>query len=1209
MSTLLEQLRKKTQIILMSTKDNSLLEQINAIKKNLYVDTTLATLLHSNHFDHKWNPNVQNKIQEHVDTKYKKGRHENIKKAIFQYLDGWVEKKDVDGLTFFVLPTSIGVGNFDPTDSSDYDSITNIISEKIRDIFPLSTGQALALSIEYMSPDMFKGEDLWGSLGLKPLNEETKKELNPKVKPGDHIRVMYLDHTTFPSEDELGNEYIPPENYSKGKVVEVSIDETPDGEEVTILKVYFPEMETFVDNGYHEWHDDGVRILMDPYDKYIKIEDVLTEAGMIGGGRKPRRNISDALRGSLVQAVFTREGGWGRPSQKFIIFMTPTGSIADIQQSSSTSSSNIPFEIDQKISFGDLYRFEQDSEYDLQMKGRLREQEEQLNMFPTGQWDFTAGMEKEDMDDVIERVPEKIIPYIFKQWDEHGVDLNDMKILGIDVNYNVAVFLLKRWLQNTTKPVMVSRTYDCDDLTNLFDTNNRDYDMDYIEDFLCGKDGWYEHSDWYNYEYDEYMLQDIDEGNWETISKIFGGVPNEVAENILSPSSTSEEIDELKEKYEEEINEIENFIVWAHNDEAEYAVKEAMKEDILDKLREHFGADGKLYRSDEDGSWSWYFEDDLRKWVNDGSTWDNIERFEYHPDYAGTTLEDALVDINPIYLNEKQIFDILIDEEYGFHDYCEGKKGECLQAETRWFDGYYFPDYDINQSLADRLPELLYEPTATTPTGETEPINEQEQRIRVKTIFENDDWKYVWPINDYSFCQLAKDTNWCSDGVKSFEGYGTSYILQSKDTGEMWKFDDREKVPGLPSFHVQIKTKDSGWLDTHRFLADKPSLHDMFNQTYTTFDKMKYGVELDSTILEDLKDTNEFSKLVYDMIKNPNPATEEKFEKFLTGMTYLIDDYNPVVQSVYFGDKGVSIYYDESIFKEKIMGVDEDDDWYFELATDRYYYNDHCEEMDDEELNYIHYHLTPETTQKLNDMVTLFGEDPNKYVWTDDGSIDKMMQELVPELWERNYYELLDALGCAVGRSRVKSVTETVSADKVLDYEYVGNNRYPLWKLYITYEQLLYIIGDKKINNFLEIEDTEINHIDGQLSDTWYDAWDIDKEGVDEFNERMIWFIDKVVEEYGGDVEKLKANREEFKKVTEELGFTKPYSNSDLKRQDKLENGIRQVQIRDYRPKDNTLTIFISSPGGGSYNSKRYEIKLDQLADYTLNYELDLDTN
>ena len=40
------------------------------------------------------------------------------------------EKKYVDGLTFIVLPTAIGEGNFAPTDSSDYDSITNIIKNK-----------------------------------------------------------------------------------------------------------------------------------------------------------------------------------------------------------------------------------------------------------------------------------------------------------------------------------------------------------------------------------------------------------------------------------------------------------------------------------------------------------------------------------------------------------------------------------------------------------------------------------------------------------------------------------------------------------------------------------------------------------------------------------------------------------------------------------------------------------------------------------------------------------------------------------------------------------------------------------------------------------------------------------------------------------------------------------------------------------------------
>ena len=88
-------------------------------------------------------------------------------------------------------------------------------------------------------------------------------------------------------------------------------------------------------------------------------------------------------------------------------------------------------------------------------------------------------------------------------------------------------------------------------------------------------------------------------------------------------------------------------ILWAHNDEHEWAIKEGMKEDILDKLADHFGADGELYISGEDGSYSWHFEDDLRNLVNDGVTWDNTDRFQYHPDYMETTLEDSLIGTSP----------------------------------------------------------------------------------------------------------------------------------------------------------------------------------------------------------------------------------------------------------------------------------------------------------------------------------------------------------------------------------------------------------------------------------------------------------------------------------------------------------------------------------------------------------------------------------
>ena len=62
-----------------------------------------------------------------------------------------------------------------------------------------------------------------------------------------------------------------------------------------------------------------------------------------------------------------------------------------------------------------------------------------------------------------------------------------------------------------------------------------------------------------------------------------------------------------------------------------------------------------------------------------------------------------------------------MDEEYRFWDYCEGKKGDCLETEQKFFEGYWMPDIDINESLADRLGELTYEPEEVS-----EPIQEQD---------------------------------------------------------------------------------------------------------------------------------------------------------------------------------------------------------------------------------------------------------------------------------------------------------------------------------------------------------------------------------------------------------------------------------------------------------------------------------------------------
>ena len=74
------------------------------------------------------------------------------------------------------------------------------------------------------------------------------------------------------------------------------------------------------------------------------------------------------------------------------------------------------------------------------------------------------------------------------------------------------------------------------------------------------------------------------------------------------------------------------------------------------------------------------------------------------------TLEDVILDLGKDYMKPDVIFKILMDEEYSFWDYCEGKQGDCLQPETinSWMVTGY-PDININQSLEDRLGELTWE--------------------------------------------------------------------------------------------------------------------------------------------------------------------------------------------------------------------------------------------------------------------------------------------------------------------------------------------------------------------------------------------------------------------------------------------------------------------------------------------------------------------
>jgi len=381
--------------------------------------------------------------------------------------------------------------------------------------------------------------------------------------------------------------------------------------------------------------------------------------------------------------------------------------------------------------------------------------ENQTSLFPTGQWNFTSLVDKDEQEEIMKALPEKYVSLIFDVWDGEHEDVgNVFKLLKLDKHpliHQIYTYLVKRWIQFTNKPIPVSYTFDCGDLKNLFDTDNRNYDMGYVEEYLCGDDGFWDSEDWYNYEWESYMTDAIDENNWKTISEIFGGVSQSVAEDMLQENSSckncpAEDIDELIEKYQEEIDEIQMFIVWAYNDEHEYAIKNAMARDIDDKLAEHFQHEGHLH-TDENGKKSWTIEGDLKDYVNDW--WDNTEDvFEFHTDYVNETLEGVIYDYDGarrhgVTAIPNILFRLLMEEEYVFWDYCEGKRGECLQPETKWFDGYWYPDIDINNSLSDRLAELTYEPTVTTPQGETTSLNEHQFDIKRWNRLNNLDKAYI----------------------------------------------------------------------------------------------------------------------------------------------------------------------------------------------------------------------------------------------------------------------------------------------------------------------------------------------------------------------------------------------------------------------------------------------------------------------------------
>ena len=340
--------------------------------------------------------------------------------------------------------------------------------------------------------------------------------------------------------------------------------------------------------------------------------------------------------------------------------------------------------------------------------------EQQMTMFPTGHWRFPVGKEGEAVKEIQEQLPEHIVKLIFQQWDkEEPLQMNDkdFKLFGIPHKVRLLIALIVRYLQNTTRPIPVRRVWDCEDLKYLFTKEDRHI----VQKYLCEEDFDYEMMYGYD-EWDDGMPDQLDEKSWGLVTKILG-VDESIAENLLKDNPQTQAEEELLANKEDDVDTIRYLLKWSNERGAGDATYTAIKDSMKDEIEDHFEQEGK-FEYNSKGELVYIIEADLKDYVQDPNAWDNTDRFQSHEDFSGLDLEDILYDINlesdstlnpytsSLHTIPNVIFDIFMVSDFSTQWYSDKHE---LTVDTKFFDSYWYPDYDINQDFMDRMGEAYYD--------------------------------------------------------------------------------------------------------------------------------------------------------------------------------------------------------------------------------------------------------------------------------------------------------------------------------------------------------------------------------------------------------------------------------------------------------------------------------------------------------------------
>ena len=509
-------------------------------------------------------------------------------------------------------------------------------------------------------------------------------------------------------------------------------------------------------------------------------------------------------------------------------------------------------------------------------------------------------------------------------------------------------------------------------------------------------------------------------------------------------------------------------------------------------------------------------------------------------------------------------------------------------------------------------------------------MNTLNEQVNKRVVYEDDKYELILPYNIASICSIAPQ--WCKDEkikeatVNAFKSGGVTYIIIEKDKNKAGiVHDTKSKIPLRfgGEYALFDPLRDSAlnisWYqkkDAKEFFSDKPTLIEKLKIPYSLKERLKFDMSFSEKEMKQFSEKNDFAKAVYDEIKGVKGQNLD-WEKFegndntnVHDRSWFFEDMKDDEIGIMPDGEGILIITNEETFKHKFLDLSDDDDWAYNAAMGYGGYYDDCEEMDVEELNYMNGYLTPENRTRLQTLRELVGEPKftDQELQYDEGKVYDFLEKYFPVEADDMSDEWLTSLGCAVWRSRALATKQEIDDAKVFDYDERGRNT----EMYITWKQLLQIIGTNSVESFYDLGEIELNELPN-LYDGWYDAWDVDDEGNKEMNAAFTKMLDNI-EEDGVDTIMDRVKRSEsFIKTLGELGFKKAsgwnpgFSNRtpvyNWKTSDGKSTVLVNITVGNYDHKDETVSFKDESQN--STNKDRIDnIELEAFLEYVTNPRL-----